>query len=57
VSSAVRGDILTLKVPIRNMPIKIALFFFGSLTLRKSGIGIAMIIMSEEILRTAFVMR
>jgi hypothetical protein len=39
------------------MPINIALFFFGSLTLKRSGIGITMIITSEEMLRTAFVMR
>jgi hypothetical protein len=49
--------LLTLKVPIRNKPMRIILFFNGSFTLKSSGIGIAMIIRSEEILRTAFVIR
>lgn len=46
-----------MKVPIKNIPIKMALFFLGSLTLKRRGIGIAMIMISEEMLRTAFVMR
>lgn len=49
--------LLTVKVPIKNIPHKTALFFFGSFTLKRRGIGMEMIIKSEEILRTAFVIK
>jgi hypothetical protein len=48
---------LTVNVPIMKTPSNIALFFLGSFTLKRSGSGIAMIIKSEEMLRTAFVIR
>jgi hypothetical protein len=48
---------LTVNVPMRNIPNKIALFFFGSFTLKSKGIGMQMMIKSEEMLRTAFVIK
>jgi hypothetical protein len=44
-------------VPIMNTPIKIVLFFFGNLTLNRRGIGIAIIMISEEMLSTALVIK
>jgi hypothetical protein len=51
------GGELTLKAPIMKMPISTALFLRGSWTLNRRGMGMQMIIRSEERFRTAFVMR
>jgi hypothetical protein len=45
------------KVPIKKMPMRMALFFSGNFTLKRSGIGIEIIMRSDEMLRTAFVIR
>ena len=48
---------LTVKIPIQKTPPRIALFFAGNLTLNRRGIGIRIIMISEEILKTALVIR
>ena len=49
--------LLTVKIPIQKTPPRIALFFAGNLTLNRRGIGIRIIMISEEILKTALVIR
>lgn len=46
-----------MKVPIKNMPRRTALFFPGRRTLKRSGMGMLIIMRSEEMLRTALVIR
>lgn len=48
---------LTVNIPIKNMPIRTSLFFIGRRTLNSSGIGMLRIMMSELMLKTAFVIR
>ena len=48
---------LTVKVPIQKTLPRIVLFFAGNLTLNRRGIGIRIIMISEEILKTALVIR
>jgi hypothetical protein len=45
------------KAPMRKTLMSIALFFFGKRTLNKRGIGMVIIIRSEDMFKTAFVMR
>jgi hypothetical protein len=45
------------KAPIKKTLMRMALFFFGKRTLNKRGIGILMMITSEDMLNTALVMR
>lgn len=47
----------TVNTPMKNIPPRIALCLSGILTLSSSGIGIIMMRQSDEILRTAFVIR
>lgn len=48
---------LTVKIPIQKTPPRIVLFLAGNLTLNRRGIGIRIIMISEEILKTALVIR
>lgn len=48
---------LTVKVPIMNIKSSTAFVFMGSLTLKSKGIGIAMMIRSDDMFKTAFVIR
>lgn len=46
-----------MKRPIKKIPIRINLFFFGKRTLNKRGIGMLRMMRSELMLNTALVMR
>ena len=48
---------LTVKIPIQKTPLRITLFFISNLTLNRRGIGIRIIMISEEILKTVLVIR
>jgi hypothetical protein len=45
------------KAPIKKTLMRMALFFFGKRTLNKSGIGMLRMITSEDMLKTALVIR
>jgi hypothetical protein len=45
------------KAPMRKTLTSIALFFFGKRTLNRRGIGMLIIMRSEDMLNTALVMR
>jgi hypothetical protein len=47
----------TVKAPIMNKPDSMILFFFGKRTLKSTGIGMLMMIRSEDTLKTVLVMR
>lgn len=46
-----------MNAPIRKIPRRMVLFFFGRRTLNKSGSGMLMMIKSELILKTALVIK
>jgi hypothetical protein len=47
----------TVNAPMRNTVMSTALFFFGKRTLNNKGMGMQIIMRSDEILKTALVMR